>query len=99
MTDMKRSSWLAIFVITMIVFSCRSADSDSRDDERWQNERATNDLLDRQKTLMEKQDKLAGHAQELKREINHLATELSHTQSDLDDVRHELIILRVKLLP
>ncbi len=99
MIDMKRHRWIAVFVIIVAAISCRSADCDSRDDARWEQERATNDLLDRQKRLLDKQEKLATHAHELKQAINQLSTDLSHTQSDLDDVRRELIILRVKLLP
>jgi septal ring factor EnvC (AmiA/AmiB activator) len=96
---MKRSHWLSFLIVAGIVISATAADSDSRDDERWQSDRATNELLERQKQLLDRQDKLAVQVQDLKKEINHLSTELSHSQSDLDEVRHELIILRVKLLP
>jgi hypothetical protein len=96
---MKRLHGLSFLIIAITVIGATAVDGDTRDDERWQSDRSTNDLLDRQKLLLDKQDKLAVYVQDLKKEINHLSTELSHSQSDLDEVRHELIILRVKLLP
>ncbi len=97
---MKKSHHLSIFLVITIAICGRAAVCDSRDDaDRWQKQTATNELLDRQKILLEKQEKLAAHAHELKHAINQLSTDLSNTQSDLSDVRRELIIVRVKLLP
>ena len=96
---MKNSRLLAIFIVALMLVCGKAADSDSRDDQNLPSRFETNELLDREKLLLDKQEKLASHAHELKQAINKLSTDLSYTQKDLNDVRRELIILHVKLLP
>jgi chromosome segregation ATPase len=89
-----------ILVIAALGFvTAGSADNRADDDDRWRAEKARYDLQDREKLLLSKEDDLNYRIQGLKQKIKALNTELSGAQADMDAVRHELIVLKIKLLP
>jgi hypothetical protein len=91
---------ISALTLAFSFFHSSSADPGEReDDQRWRVERTRNELFDRQKALVTKEDELGYRIQELKRKINFLNKDLAEAQSDMDQVRHELVIMRVKLLP
>jgi hypothetical protein len=85
--------------MAIALVSSSPADSGEREDEQyWYEKRAHNELFDRQKALLAKQDELDYRIQELKRKIKFFSKDLLDAQNDLDQVQHELVIMRVKLL-
>jgi hypothetical protein len=89
---------LLLAIVIFGIANSGHADS-SRDDEQWRADKARYDLLDREKFLLSKEEKLSYRIGQLKQNIKALNSELTGSQSELDAVRHELIVLRVKLLP
>ncbi len=69
-----------------------------KDDEEWRAQRAQYDLLDREKLLQQKDDELGHRIYDLKLNIKTLLDAVETYQAEQDRVRHELIIVRVKLL-
>jgi hypothetical protein len=79
-------------------FSASAADNDSSSNDEWHGQRAKYDLLDREKFLLSKDDDLGRHIYSVQQNIKTLLDDLKASQSEQDRVRHELIIVRVKLL-
>jgi hypothetical protein len=82
----------------MTLMCASAADSGNFDDEAWRAQRATYDLLDREKMLLKADDELGQRIYDIKQNIKTLSEALNTSQSERDRVRHELIIVRVKLL-
>ncbi len=89
---------LILLVALLILPLLRTGAADNADDERWRADRAKYDLLDREKLLTQRNEELGLLIYDLKQKINTLTTTLDASQDEADRVKHELIIVRVKLL-
>jgi hypothetical protein len=83
---------------TAATFFCASAADNGSSDNEWRTERAKYDLLDSEKLLLIKDDDLGKHIYSVEQNIKTLQDDLKASQLAHDEVRHELIIVRVKLL-
>jgi hypothetical protein len=84
-------------LMAMTLLYSSAADNGNSDDD-WRAQRAKYDLLDREKLLLQRDDDLGRHIYDIKQNIKALSDALDASQSERDRVRHELIIVRVKLL-
>jgi hypothetical protein len=90
---------MLIVASSAATFFCASAaDNGSSSNDEWHGQRAKYDLLDREKLLLSKDDDLGRHIYSVQQNIKTLLDDLKASQSEQDRVRHELIIVRVKLL-
>lgn len=87
---------LASVLLTMLVMC--SAANVQNEDERWQAEYLRYDLQDKEKILLKKNDELDRNIIELKQKIKSLHDELDNACRDKESLKHELIIVRLKLL-
>jgi hypothetical protein len=98
--DYKRQGQKGLAIAALMAFTlvCASIADDNNSDDRWQAQHAKYDLQDREKLLLKADDDLGRQIYDIKQRINALHDALDASQSERDRVRHELIIVRVKLL-
>ncbi len=91
--------WKIIALASLIAGTIIGASlADTSSDDQWRAQQTKYDLLDREKSLLKKDDDLSRHIYDIKLSIKTLTDALFASQSELDRVRHELIIIHVKLL-
>jgi len=88
-----------VIVCLGLLVICTAAGTANTDDDQWRIERGKGDLLEREHQLLKRNDDLANHIALVKQEIKTLQTQLASDQEESDRVRHELIVIHLKLLP
>lgn len=65
----------------------------------WDAQQARNQLLDQEKYLLQEHDNLQKDIDELKQQVDARLRRISAAQTRLDKIRHDLITVKMKLLP
>ena len=98
---MRRSITKAISLVASVAlvgaFGSIAVLADESED-RYNAQRETNDLLDREKLLQKQADELNRSIYETKQKIKYLAEDLDAQLAEQNRIRHELIVTRIKLL-
>jgi predicted nucleic acid-binding Zn-ribbon protein len=86
--------------LALLVASQTPCLADDRiDSARADDDRQHRDLLDQEKRLLQQNDELQRDVLDLKKAINEKVDKLESAQGKLDRVRHQLITVRMKLMP
>jgi hypothetical protein len=85
-------SWMALFCIYS------SAAEAARTEAEWEAQRAKYDLVDREKLLLKADDELSKTIYDSQQKLNQLSAALQTELAERDRIRHELIVVRIKLL-
>jgi uncharacterized protein YlxW (UPF0749 family) len=87
------------FCVALVLLVAANQTPCIADSQADADKRQHQDLLDQEKRLLEENDKLQQDLLVLKREINEKVDKLESAQDKLDRVRHQLITVRMKLMP
>lgn len=98
---MKQESAIAcvplLFALFFLVTQIFAHAEISRAEWEAQNTRAQ--LIDQEKSLLQENDELRKDVDELKAQVNVRLRKISAAQDRLDKIRHDLITIKMKLLP
>jgi hypothetical protein len=70
----------------------------ARTEAEWEAQRAKYDLVDREKLLLKADDELSKTIYDSQQKLNQLSAALQTELAERDRIRHELIVVRIKLL-